>query len=164
MRVLLIMILAGLMGTCSSPPPLLEQVLEKNPGTVKIVYKNFPLRNHRYAAEAAMAALAAGDQGKFWEFHDRLFENYNRIDDQKIRDIARELGFNMDAFEKQMTDSKTVSRVRQDIQDGSRAGVKGTPTVFVNGRHLRNRSLKGFQDMIDNELESMKKSSQKPKP
>ena len=144
--------------------PLLEQVLEKNPGKVKIVFKNFPLRNHQYAAKSAMAALAAGNQGKFWEFHDRLFENYERIDDQKIREIARELGFNVDEFAKQTTDSKIVSRIRQDIQDGSRAGVKGTPTVFVNGRHLRNRSLEGFQDLIDDELEKMKKTSLQTKP
>jgi protein-disulfide isomerase len=59
--------------------PLLEQVLEQYPNQVKLVYKNFPLRNHKFAKPAASAALAAGEQGKFWEFHDKLFQNYNQL-------------------------------------------------------------------------------------
>ncbi|MDH3567988.1 MAG: thioredoxin domain-containing protein, partial [Desulfobacteraceae bacterium] len=76
--------------------PLLEQVLENNPENVKIVFKNFPLRRHKYATKAAMAALAADGQGKFWAFHDRLFENYKQLSDQKINDIARDLGFDVE--------------------------------------------------------------------
>jgi protein-disulfide isomerase len=68
--------------------PLLEQVLEKNPKTVKIVFKNFPIRSHKFAAQAAVAALAADRQGKFWEFHDELFNNYNRLNEEKVQEIA----------------------------------------------------------------------------
>ncbi len=82
--------------------PLLEQVLENNPEKVKIVFKNFPLRRHKYATKAAMAALTADGQGKFWAFHDQLFEKYKQLSDQKIKDIARDLGFDMEKFEKQM--------------------------------------------------------------
>jgi protein-disulfide isomerase len=138
--------------------PLLEQVLGNNPGKVKLVFKNFPLRNHKYAARAAMAALAADAQGNFWEFHDRLFADFNSINDQKIKDIARELGYKTAEFEKQMADSRILSRIRQDMQDGTAAGVRGTPTVFVNGRRLKNRTLKGFQDLIDKELEKIEKT------
>ena len=133
--------------------PRLEQVLRDNPEKVKLVFKNFPLRNHQYAASAAMAALAADAQGKFWEFHDRLFDNFNHINDQKIKDIARELGYKTAEFEKQMADTGILSRIRQDVQDGTAAGVRGTPTVFINGRRLKNRTLKRFQDLIDKELE-----------
>ena len=138
--------------------PLLEQVLGNNPEKVKLVFKNFPLRNHQYAASAAMAALAADAQGKFWEFHDRLFADFNHINDQKIKNIARELGYKTAEFEKQMADSRILSRIRQDMQDGTAAGVRGTPTVFVNGRRLKNRTLKGFQDLIDKELEKIEKT------
>ena len=138
--------------------PRLEQVLKNNPEKVKFVFKNFPLRNHQYAAKAAMAALTADAQGKFWEFHDRLFADFNHINDQKIKDIARELGYKTAEFEKQMADSRILSRIRQDVQDGTAAGVRGTPTVFINGRRLKNRSLKGFQDLIDKELDKIEKT------
>jgi len=132
--------------------PLLEQVLENNPENVKIVFKNFPLRRHKYATKAAMAALAADGQGKFWAFHDRLFENYKQLSDQKIKDIARDLGFDMEKFEKQMKDPGILAQIRQDMLDGNQAGVRGTPTVFIGGRLLRNWSPKEFQMLIDKEL------------
>ncbi len=138
--------------------PLLEQVLKENPARVKLIFKNFPLRNHQYAAKAAMAALVADAQGKFWEFHDRLFADFNSINDQKIKDIARELGYKTAEFEKQMAAPGILSRIRQDVQDGTEAGVGGTPTVFVNGRRLKNRTLEAFQDIIDKELEKIEKT------
>jgi protein-disulfide isomerase len=138
--------------------PLLEQVLENNPENVKIVFKNFPLRRHKYATKAAMAALAADGQGKFWAFHDRLFENYKQLNDQKIKDIARDLGFDMEKFEKQMKDPGILAQIRQDMLDGNQAGVRGTPTVFIGGRLLRNWSPKEFQMLIDKELGRTKQS------
>ena len=141
--------------------PLLEQVLENNPENVKIVFKNFPLRRHKYATKAAMAALAADGQGKFWAFHDRLFENYKQLSDQKIKDIARDLGFDMEKFEKQMKDPGILAQIRQDVLDGNQAGVRGTPTVFIGGRLLRNWSPKEFQMLIDKELGRTKQSPKK---
>jgi protein-disulfide isomerase len=138
--------------------PLLEQVLENNPENVKIVFKNFPLRRHKYATKAAMAALAADGQGKFCAFHDRLFENYKQLSDQKIKDIARDLGFDMEKFEKQMKDPGILAQIRQDMLDGNQAGVRGTPTVFIGGRLLRNWSPKEFQMLIDKELGRTKQS------
>lgn len=138
--------------------PLLEQVLKKNPEKVKLVFKNFPLRNHKFAAKAARAVMAAGTQGKFWQFHDRLFENYNRLNDKKINDIALELKLDQAEFEKRMQSSQMRSRIEGDILDGTRAGVNSTPTVFVNGRQLKNRTLIGFQDLIDKELQKIEKT------
>ena len=141
--------------------PLLEQVLENNPGNVKIVFKNFPLRRHKFATKAAMAALAADGQGKFWAFHDRLFENYKQLNDQKIKGIARDLGLDMEKFEKQMKDPGSLAQIRQDLLDGNQAGVRGTPTVFIGGRLLRNWSPKEFQMLIDKELGRTKQSPKK---
>ena len=142
--------------------PLLEQVLEKYPQEVKVVFKNFPLQNHKFAMKAAIAALAAESQGKFWEFHDLLFENYNRINDLKIQDIALAVGLNQEEYEKMKKDPAIQAKVRQDLADGRRAGVRGTPTVFINGRRLRDRSLKGFQEVIDQQLEKLGKTATKP--
>ena len=133
--------------------PLLEQVLEKNPKTVKIVFKNFPIRSHKFAVQAALAALAAGRQEKFWEFHDELFNNYNRLKEEKVQEIAAKLKLNKAQFEKDRKDPLLLEQIRQDVNEGVRAGVRGVPAVFVNGRKLKDRSLKGFQALIDKELE-----------
>ncbi len=142
--------------------PIFEQVLEKYPQDVKVVFKNFPLRSHKFAAKAAAAALAAGSQGKFWEFHDLLFENYNRINDQKIQDIAKALNLDQAEFNKKMNSPEIRRQIRQDVVDGRNAGVNSTPTVFINGRRLKNRSLQGFQAVIDKELQSLRSKTAKP--
>ncbi len=137
--------------------PLLEQLLETYPNEVKVVFKNFPLRMHKYAMPAAIAVVAAHQQGKFWPYHDKVFENYNRLSDQMLRQLAAEVGLDMAAFEKSMNDKSLAARVNQDGQDGQKAGVRGTPAVFVNGKLLRNRSLAGFKQMVDKELAGLKK-------
>ncbi len=132
--------------------PLLDQVVEQYPKDVKVVFKHVPLRNHRFALPAAKAATAAQNQGKFWEYHDRLFENYNRLNDQMIRSIAEEVGLDMAKFDQSLNDPTTAGRINQDMAVGRNAGVRGTPTVFVNGRLLKQRSLEGFKAMIDKAL------------
>jgi protein-disulfide isomerase len=132
--------------------PLLEQVLETYPAKVKIAFKNFPLRNHKNAMKAATAALAAGSQGKFWEFHDLLFKNYKSLNDKKINDIAVVLQLDQTEFEQKMKTPEIANQIRQDTVDGQRAGVRGTPVVFINGKMLRDRSLNGFKAIIDEEL------------
>ncbi len=132
--------------------PVLEQVLEKNPDKVKLVFKNFPLRNHKFAMPAATAALAAEKQGKFWEFHDLLFKDYNRLNEQKVKEIAQKLKLDMEKFEKDRKDPGIRTLISRDVSEGNRAGVRGTPTIFINGRLLRNRSPAGFQEMIEKAL------------
>ena len=104
---------------------------------------------HSYARKAAAAALVAYKMGKFWEFNDALFENIHQLNDKKVREIATDLGFDPDEFEKEMKSEKIQNKIDQDIKEAEKAGVTGTPAVFVNGRRLRDRSLKGFQDIID---------------
>lgn len=133
--------------------PLLEQVLEKYPQEVKIVFKNFPIRSHALARPAAIAALAAGEQGKFWEYHDRLFENYRKISEQFLLEIARDIGLDMETFGAARKKPDLNSFINQDVKEGATAGVRGTPTLFINGRRLNQRSLAGFSEMIERELE-----------
>ena len=132
--------------------PVLEQVLEKNPDKVKLVFKNFPLRNHKFAMDAATAALAAEKQGKFWEFHDLLFKDSNRLNEQKVKEIAQKLKLDMEKFEKDRKDPGIRGLINRDLAEGNRAGVRGTPTIFVNGRLLRDRSPAGFQELIEKAL------------
>ena len=141
--------------------PVLEQVLENNPAEVKIVFKNFPLRNHKFAMKAATAALAAESQGKFWEFHDQLYKNYNRLNDQKVRESTLGLGLDHAELEKKMRDPALQSKIRRDAREGAQAGVRGTPTIFINGRKLKDRSLNGFQTAIDKELQKLRKQAAK---
>jgi protein-disulfide isomerase len=127
-------------------------VLERYPTQVKLVKKSFPLPMHRFARKAAMAALAAGEQGKFWEYNDLLFKNYNKLSDQKFLDFAQQLGLDMTSFRKGMTDPKLQALLNKNRQDGAKAGVTGTPSIFINGRRLKNRSLQGFEQIINAEL------------
>jgi protein-disulfide isomerase len=123
---------------------------------VKLVIKHFPLKNHKYAAKAARAALAAGMQGKFWEFHQKLFENYKSIDDSKIEKIAEELSLDLEKFRTDMNGSAIQALIKRDIRNGVKVGVRGTPTVFINGKILKNRKPQGFYRMIEAELTKKK--------
>ncbi len=137
--------------------PLLEQVLEKNPQTVKLVFKNMPLNFHQMAMPAARAALAAGEQGKFWEFHDRLFAE-KKLSPEVIMQIAQDLKLDIPRFEKDMASPMIQAKINKDLMDAQKAGVTGTPAAFINGRLPKQRSLEAFQAIIDDEL---KKSDKK---
>lgn len=104
---------------------------------------------HGYARDAAAAALTAYKMGKFWEFHEALYENSYQLSDEKIREIASSLGLDPDAFEQEMKSIEIQKKIDQDMIEAEKAGVTGTPSVFVNGRRLRNRSIDGFQDIIN---------------
>jgi len=131
-------------------------VLEKNPKTVKIVFKNFPIRSHKFAIQAAVAALAADRQGKFWDFHDELFKQYNKLNEEKVQEIAAKLKLDKAQFEKDRKDPLLMEQIKYDYNEGIRAGINSVPSVFVNGRKLKERSLNGFQTLIDKELEILK--------
>jgi protein-disulfide isomerase len=116
-------------------------VPEKYPNDVKLVIKHFPLQIHDYARKAAIAALAAGKQGKFWEVHEKLFANQNDLNDTKVEAIAAELGLDMEKFKKDLQDPAIASVVDRDMNDGLKANVQGTPTIFINGKLLNQRNL-----------------------
>jgi protein-disulfide isomerase len=115
-------------------------VLEKYPNDVKLVIKHFPLQIHNYARKAAIAALAAGKQGKFWEVHEKLFANQNDLNDTKVEAIAGELGLDMEKFKKDLQDPAIASVIDRDMNDGLKANVQGTPSIFINGKLLNQRN------------------------
>lgn len=138
---------------CKRLGSLLDQVVEKYPQKVKIAYKNFPVRSHKYAETAARAALAAGKQGKFWPFHDKLYDSYNKLNDEKVREIAKELKLDQAKFEKDWKDTGIATTVQTDMREGSQIGVRSVPTVFINGKQVKRRTLAGMSEMIDKELD-----------
>jgi protein-disulfide isomerase len=132
-------------------------LLEKYPLQMKLVFKNYPLTRHTFAKKAAVAALAARKQGKFWEYHDLLFQNGDSLSDQKFLQIARELGLDLERFEKDINDLKIVARINQDIRLGAYMGVRGTPTVFINGSLSKARTLEALEAAVENALEEARK-------
>jgi protein-disulfide isomerase len=131
-------------------------VLEKYPNDVKLVVKHFPLPMHTYARKAATAALAAGKQGKFWEIHEKLFASQRDLNDAKVEAIAQEIGLNIEQFNKDLKDPAIASLIDRGINNGREANVQGTPTIFVNGKLLNQRSLQGFQQAIEAKLKGKK--------
>jgi protein-disulfide isomerase len=142
---------------CARLVPTLDQVLAAYPTQVRMVYKHFPLSMHKFAKAAAIASIAARNQGKFWPLHDKLFANYNKLNDALIRELAESVGLDMVRFDKDMADPALQREVAADTQLGTQAGVRGTPAVYINGKQLKDRSLKGFKQMIDSELKKAAK-------
>ena len=127
-------------------------MLEKNRDTLKIVYKAYPLPNHKMAMPAVVAAFAAGRQGKFWEMHDKLFADFRNLTPERIKLYATELKIDMVQYEKDLADPKVQAQIGRDLREGQLAGVGGTPTMFINGLLVENRSPQAMQAMIDREL------------
>ena len=136
---------------------LFEQVLDKYPGSVKVVFKHYPLAFHKQALPAAQASMAAAEQGKFWEYHDELFINQNSLGSEKYLEIAESLGLNIKKFSLDMMRPSVRQKIEQDVADAKKAGVTGTPTIFVNGRILKKRDFSAISKLIDDELADAKK-------
>jgi protein-disulfide isomerase len=140
---------------CARLVPTLEQVVAAYPQQVKVVFKHFPLSMHRFAQPAAIASLAARNQGKFWPLHDQLFANYNKLNDDLIRQLAESVGLDMVRFDLDMVNPTLQQEVAADTQLGAQAGVRGTPAVYINGMQLKDRSFDGFKQTIDAELKKI---------
>lgn len=137
---------------CSKVKPLIDKLLAANKDTLKVAFKHFPLRNHRQAQPAAKASIAAQKQGKFWEMHDALFK-LDKITPQLIDAAAAEIGLNMEQFNKDKNSTATRQQLAKDMHDGQSAEVSGTPSMFLNGVPVKNRSPQALQAMIDKALE-----------
>ena len=139
-------------GFCARMAEMLQEVRVAYPEEVRVVFKNYPLRGHRYSVPAAQAALAAGTMGKFWAFHDALFQNFDQLDEKKIEEIRDSLGLDKETFTTQMQAPQVIETIRSDMRLGREVKVTGTPAVFVNGRHLRKPSMDSFHKVIGAQL------------
>ena len=135
---------------CSQTEPLVDGMLEAFPKDVKRVYKQFPLTSiHQNALPASKAALAAGKQNKFWEMHAKLFGNQRDLTADNFKKWAEELKLDVTRFEKDMNSPEVAAQVDRETQEARAADVSGTPTIFVNGKRLQQRSPEGFKAVID---------------
>ena len=138
---------------CARVLPTMKQIQEEYGDKVRIVFKHLPLRMHSKAPAAHSAAEAAHRQGKFWEMHDRIFANQSSMSPDKYTEYAREIGLDMERFEKDVALAAVKKRVDGDAAEAARLGVTGTPAFFINGRFLSGaRPFESFKEMIDAEL------------
>jgi len=133
-------------------PALREQYIET--GKVKHVFRDFPLGFHAKAQKAAEAAECAEEQDKYWEMHDKIFENQSAMGVADLKQYAADLGLNSGEFDECLDSGEMAEEVQKDLADGSKYGVSGTPTFFVNGVKLVGaQPFSAFQNLIEAELE-----------
>src|SRR5262245_13818834 len=140
---------------CGGLFPTLKQVEKDYPETVRIVYRQFPLTNiHPHAMKAAEASLCANEQKKFWEFHDSMFSNQSELSVADLKQRAVDLKLDTQAFNQCLDSGRHAAAIQADIQDGARAGVSGTPALFINGRLLAgNQPYAEIKEVIEDELQ-----------
>ena len=133
--------------------PLIEEEYIKT-GKVKLVFRDFPLSFHQNAQKAAEAAECAGEQGKFWEMHDLLFEGGVQDGTAGFKQYAKQLGLNTAKFNECLDSGAMASEVRKDTADGAAAGIQGTPGFLINGKLISGAMpFSNFKQIIDDELE-----------
>jgi len=122
---------------CGHAHPLLKRLLKEMGSELRFVFRNFPLQEiHPSAYMAALAAEAAGKQGKFWEMHDLIFEHQKTLQGHAFVDFAERLQLNLQQFAQDWKSEEIQGKVELDFESGIRSGVNGTPTFFVNGEKL----------------------------
>ena len=138
---------------CSRVVPTLAQLEKEYGDKVRVAFKHNPLPFHSDAPLASKAALAAGEQGKFWQMHDKLFENQRALKRENLLQYAKDLGLDASKFEKDLDNPKFDDVIKKDLAEGQANGANGTPTFFINGRQLVGaQPVDAFKRMIDEEL------------
>ena len=137
---------------CAGLQSTLREVLKAYPDDVRLVLKDFPLSFHKYAMAAARAARAAGEQGKYWEMHDLIFENFKKLNSDIFKEFAKKLNLDLTMFMADYKSNKYDNMIQQDINLGKSLGVTGTPTLFVNGKRMQRRSFDDFKKVIEGYL------------
>ncbi len=138
---------------CSKAVEKLNAILKAYPNDVRLIFKQFPLDSHPQAQISAQAALAAHQQGKFWQLHDLMFANRTNLSRRTILLWAGSLGLDMKRFESDLDSEAVKKAVARDLSDGEKAGVEGTPTVFIDGqRYNGDLDLSAVKPVIDAEL------------
>lgn len=138
---------------CNRVNPTMAKIHEAYGDKVRVAFKHNPLPMHNRAMAAALAAEAAGRQNKFWEMHDKLFANGRALTDENFEKWATELELDVDKFKADMKDKALETKVRKQQSQGAVLGARGTPSFFVNGRHLSGaQPFEAFKALIDVEL------------
>ena len=139
---------------CKAVQPTFLDVLKRYDGKVRVVHKDLPLEQiHPQARHAAEAARCAGDQGKFWEYHDKLYAQSPKLGFKELKSAAKEIGLNVASFDQCLASGKFKAAVQRDFNEAAGLGLTGTPAFFINGRELSGaQPIEAFTTIIDEEL------------
>lgn len=134
---------------CKRAEPAMEQVLSTYKDKVKFVYRHYPLPFHQHAKPASEAALCANLQGKFWEYHKKVFASAS-LAEETLKQIAKDVGLDAAKFDTCMKNHETAKEIEKDLEEGQSVGVNGTPAFFINGRMLSGaQPFEKFKEVID---------------
>jgi protein-disulfide isomerase len=138
---------------CAAAAPELTAVLKAYPTQVKLIFKEYPLETHSQAALAAAAAVAAHKQGKFWPMYDAMFAARDDLSRDNLMVLAQKNGLDLKRFQTDLDSTEVKEAITRDVQDGDRAGVAGTPTLFIDGQKYNGPiDLQSLKPVVDAEL------------
>jgi protein-disulfide isomerase len=135
--------------SCGRTAPVLEELIKEYADRVKLVVRDFPLDMHAHAFKAALAAEAAREQGKYWEYAGLLFKNQKALEVDNLKEYATQVGLDRAKFDQALDSGKYTDNVQRDLRDGGLVGVDSTPTVFINGRRVRDKTAEGLKAAIE---------------
>jgi len=139
---------------CNRVSPTLAKIEEEYGDQVQLAFKHLPLSIHPQAPQAHAAAEAAHRQGKFWEMHDRIFQNQRDLSVATLEGYAQQIGLDMNQYTEDVEDDDVRQRIDDDMEQASKLGVTGTPSFFINGRYLSGaQPFENFKRVIDAALE-----------
>jgi protein-disulfide isomerase len=135
--------------SCGAFQPVIDEVMKEYGDRVRLVVRDFPLGQHKHAMKAAEAAEAAREQGRYWEYITLLFQNQKALAVENLKEYASTLGLDRARFDEALDSGRFKEKVQRDIQDGTRIGVNSTPSIFINGRIVRERSLDSLKSALE---------------
>ncbi len=134
-----------------------KKITQEYDGKIRLVIKEVPYRQRQYSVNAALAALAAGDQGKYWEMHDLLFERWTQFDEAGLTRNARDIGLDLERFKQSMNSKKHTDDIERNFKLAEELHVFMTPTFFINGKKYDGElSYREFKKIIEEELSHAK--------
>ena len=138
--------------SCKAAEPYVSQLLSKHPKDIKLIYRHFPLPQHPLAFKASTSAEAAGVQGKFWEYKEKLFENQEKLTEKSFDEIANNLGLDLDKFNKDKDSETVLAIVQGDLGTATKLNLGGTPSFFLNGEKITFSSFESLNKTIESKL------------
>ena len=140
--------------SCAKTHPIIEELVKEYAGKVNWIVRDFPLESHPNAYQAAEAAEAAREQGKYWEYINLLFQNQTALSADKLKEYAGQIGLDRARFDAALGSAKFADKVQRDLRDGSKLGVNSTPAVFVNGRRVPEKNKESLKAAIESAIKN----------
>ncbi len=123
---------------CGNMRDIVEGILNQYNGKIRLIYRHYPLSFHKFAFKASIAAECAGEQGKFWEMHDKLYQNQKQLENGDLKKYAGEIGADTERFEKCFDNDGYAEKINKQKEQGDKDNIQGTPAFFINGKELKN--------------------------